>query len=158
MKNLLRAGAVALVMLACESASAQTAGCASYDAAGTCIPGVALFDPRTHVAYKAGDLPVASTANRVVTKTSVAANTSTPVCPAATAPASTEIEVQTGAIGLGLNGQTLTSATYGTTTASPDIVFATAGTIYTMPVAATNAITAYTATAQIVICIQTLRQ
>lgn len=101
--------------------------------------------------------PIAGTANRVVTKTSVAANTSTTVCPTATNPSTTEIQVQTGSIGLGINGQALTSATFGTGTTAPDIVLSSAGAFYTFPVAPTNIVTAY-GSAQIVTCIQTLRQ
>lgn len=100
---------------------------------------------------------VAGTANRVITKTSLAANTSTSVCPTATAPLTTEIQVQTGTVGLGINGQALSSAAYGVATTNPDLVIGAAGTLYVFPVAPTNAVTAYTATAQVVVCIQTLR-
>jgi len=102
--------------------------------------------------------PKAGSADRVITKTSVSATTSTTVCPAATNPVSTEIQVQTGSIGLGLNGQTLSSASYGTATTNPDIFISAGNAVYTPPVAPTNAVTAYTATAQIVVCIPTLRQ
>jgi hypothetical protein len=57
MKNLLRAGAVALgLAFAClldGRAVAQTAACASYDSAGTCVPGAVLWDPIARTPYKA---------------------------------------------------------------------------------------------------------
>lgn len=101
--------------------------------------------------------PYQAAAGRVITKTAVSATTSTTICPAVSNPTAVEIQVQSGGIGLGLQGQALTSATYGTTTADPDIVIGTAGTLYTFPVAPSNLITAYGA-AQIVTCIQTRRQ
>lgn len=104
------------------------------------------------------DSPRAGTANRVVTKTNLTANTSTTVCPTATAPIATEIYFTTAGVGISLAGGTLTQATVGTTASTtPDLAFGTAATLYTLPVAATNAITAYGA-AGIVVCIQTLRQ
>lgn len=102
--------------------------------------------------------PSAGTANRVITKTSVAANTSTTVCPAVTAPVVTEILAVGGGVGIGLNGQTLTQAAIGTAATTPDLPMPAANTLYTMPVASTNALTAYTSTAQIIVCIQTVRQ
>jgi hypothetical protein len=75
----------------------------------------------------------------------------------ATSPISTEIQVGAGGVGLGLNGQALTTATIGTLTTDPDLVVAAAGTLYTLPVAATNAITAFTATPQIIVCIQNVQ-
>lgn len=102
--------------------------------------------------------PIAGTANRVITKTSVSATTSTQICPTASAPVSTEIQTSIGNVGLGLNGQALTSATLGTTTADADIVIPVAFTVYQPPVAPTNAITAYSASAFVAVCIQTIRQ
>lgn len=102
--------------------------------------------------------PMAGTSQRVVTKTNLASNTSTTICPTATVPVSTEIFFTTGGVGISLSGGTLTTATVGTTAGTtPDLSFATANTLYTLPVAATNAITAYGA-AGIVVCIQTVRQ
>ncbi len=104
-------------------------------------------------------VPKAGTADRVVTKTSVSANTSTTICPTATSPVTTEIWVESGSMGISLAGGTLTQATWGTTASTkPDLVLTTAGLLYTLPVAATNAITGYSGTAQGVTCIQTLRQ
>lgn len=103
--------------------------------------------------------PIAGTGNRVITKTSVSATTSTTICPTATAPVVTEIWFQTGSLGISLNGGTLTQATWGATlNTNPDIVINTPGTLYTLPVAPTNIVTAYTGTAQGVTCIQTIRQ
>lgn len=102
--------------------------------------------------------PQAGTANRVLTATSISANTSTTVCPTATNPVTTEIFFTTAAVGIGVNGQSLTSATpTATATNSPDIYIGTANTLYTFPVAPTNIVTAYGA-AGVVRCIQTLRQ
>lgn len=102
--------------------------------------------------------PKAGTADRVVTKTNLTLNTSTTICPTASTPVTTEIYFTTAGVGISLAGGTLTQATVGTTaTTTPDLAFNTAGTLYTMPVAPTNAITAYGA-AGIVVCIQTLRQ
>lgn len=104
------------------------------------------------------DSPRAGTANRVVTKTSLTLNTSTTVCPTATAPISTELFFTTAGVGISLAGGTLTTATIGTTASTtPDLSFATANTLYTLPVAPTNIITAYGA-AGIVVCIQNIRQ
>lgn len=103
-------------------------------------------------------VPQAGTANRTLTATNLALNTNTTICPTATNPVVTEIYFSTSGVGIGLNGQTLTTATPGTsTTASPDLAINVAGTLYTAPVGISNAITAYGA-AGIVRCIQTLRQ
>lgn len=103
--------------------------------------------------------PKAGTSQRVVTKTNLASNTSTTVCPAATNPISTELFFTVAGVGISLAGGTLTTATIGTTASTtPDLSFATASTVpYQLPVPATNAITAYGA-AGIVVCIQNLRQ
>jgi hypothetical protein len=92
---------------------------------------------------------------RLVTKTNLAANTSTNVCPATSA-LRTEIQAQTGSVGLGLRNQTLTSATYGATASDPDLVVGTAGAVYTDGWGLINGVSAYGA-AQIIICIQTIR-
>lgn len=102
--------------------------------------------------------PNAGTGQRVVTKTNLSSNTSTTICPAATAPVSTEIFFSTAGVGISLSGGTLTTATIGTTAnTTPDLSFSVAGDYYVFPVPPTNAITAYGA-AGIVVCIQTLRQ
>jgi len=94
----------------------------------------------------------------VITKTNISANTSTTVCPTATAPVTTEIYFSTAGVGISLTGGTLTQAAVGTTAGTtPDLAFNTAGLLYTLPVPNTNAITAYGA-AGIVVCIQKLRQ
>ena len=104
------------------------------------------------------DSPRAGTADRVVTKTSISADTNTTICPTATNPISTEIFFSTAGVGISLAGGTLTQAALGTTASThPDLVFSTAGTLYTFPVAPTNAITAYGA-AGIIVCIQNVRQ
>jgi len=100
----------------------------------------------------------AGTANRVITKTSVSADTSTQICPTATNPVSTEIQTSIGGVGIGLNGQALTATALGTTTADPDVVIPFAYSIYTLPIASTNAITARATAAFIATCIQTIRQ
>lgn len=100
--------------------------------------------------------PQAGTANRTVTRTNLTANTSTTICPTATNPVSTEMFFTTANVGIGLNGQTLTSAVVASS-GSPDIVIGTAGTLYTAPVGISNVVTAYGA-AGYVVCIQTLRQ
>ncbi len=124
--------------------------------------------------------PIAGTAQRITSKTSLGANagawttvtitaanpsgvttsgTGVPnVCPTATTPVTTEILATSGSVGLGLNGQTLTTATIGTAATTPDMPLASANTYYLLPVAATNAITAYSGTAQIIVCVQTIRQ
>jgi hypothetical protein len=101
--------------------------------------------------------PVAGTAQRVITKTSISASTNTTVCPTATTPVTTELLATSGSVGIGLNGQTLTTATIGTANTTPDMPLAAANTYYLLPVAATNAITAYSGTAQIIVCVQTIR-
>jgi hypothetical protein len=55
MKNLLRAGAVALAFLLCGPvlAASPTASCASYDAVGNCLPGIVLWDPTARAPYAA---------------------------------------------------------------------------------------------------------
>jgi hypothetical protein len=104
------------------------------------------------------DSPRTGTANRVVTKTTLSANTSTSICPASTANVSTEIYFTTAGVGISLSGGTLTTATVGATAGTqPDLAFGTAGTLYTAPVGITNAITAYGA-AGVVVCIQNNRQ
>lgn len=101
--------------------------------------------------------PLAGTAQRVITKTAVGATTSTQVCPAVTNPVSVEVQVSVVG-GLGLQGESLTSATYGTGAGSPDLVIAAAGTVYTFPFPPTNAITFYSGSAGTAICVQTVRQ
>ena len=92
-------------------------------------------------------------AGRVVTKTSVAATTSTVVCPAPTFPLTAQaVQTQSGG-GLGLNGQTLTSATYGVGASAPDVVLV-AGAQNVSLTPPTNATTFYSTTAQVVICVQ----
>ena len=104
------------------------------------------------------DSPRVGTSNMVITKTNISANTSTTVCPTATAPVTTEIYFSTAGVGISLTGGTLTQAAVGTTAGTtPDLAFNTAGLLYTLPVPNTNAITAYGA-AGIVVCIQNLRQ
>lgn len=102
--------------------------------------------------------PVAGTADRVITKTSLTVSTNMTVCPTATVPVTTEILATAGSVGIGLNGQTLTTAIIGTANTTPDMPLASANTYYLLPVAATNAITAYSGTAQIIVCVQTVRQ
>lgn len=103
--------------------------------------------------------PNATTSGRTITKTALAASTNAQVCPAATGLLqSTEVQASAAGVGLGLNGQTLNAASYGTTTGNPDMVIPTAGGLYTPPAPPTNAITAYSANAAVVICIQTARQ
>lgn len=96
--------------------------------------------------------PAVGTANSTGTVTAVAANTSTTVCPATTNPVVYEVQIYgTGGVLLGLDGQALTA----TTPAAGSGAFTylpTQYTQYTGPVARTNAITAYTATAQTVSC------
>lgn len=102
-------------------------------------------------------VPQAAAANRTLTGTNLTLNTNTTICPAATNPVATEIYFTTAGVGVGLNGQTLTTATpSATTTSTPDFV-STAGQYYLAPVGISNAITAYGA-AGVVRCIQTGRQ
>lgn len=132
-------------------ASAQAVVIRGYDGANV---------TRTIRSDAAGVLasPVAGTANRVRTHTSISLNTNTTICPTASAPVTTEIYFSTAGVGIGIDGQTLTgAAATATASNSPDIVIATAGTLYTFPVGPTNAITAYGA-AGVIVCIQTLRQ
>lgn len=104
------------------------------------------------------DSPRVGTSNMVITKTNMSANSSTTICPTATAPVTTEIYFTTAGVGISLSGGTLTQAGVGTTAGTtPDLTFNTAGTLYTLPVPNTNAITAYGA-AGIIVCIQKLRQ
>ena len=92
-------------------------------------------------------------AGRIVTRTTVAATTSTVVCPAPTFPLTAQtIQSQSGG-GIGLSGQTLTSGTYGTTTSSPDQVLLANG-VYTSLTPPTNATTFYSGAAGVVLCVQ----
>lgn len=119
--------------------------------------------------------PNAGAANRQITKCSIAATSATltctinngtavsspaGICPAVTDAVVTELRSSAASIGLGLSGQALITATDGTGAGTPDMVLPAANTLYTMPVSATNAITAYNpgASAAITTCIQTLRQ
>lgn len=131
---------------AAPGSSTQTAGqTAAGNLAPVCVDTVGVLCA-----------PQAST--RTLTATNLTANTDTVVCPTATNPVVTEIFFTTASVGIGVNGQTLTTATPGaTTTNSPDIFIGTANTLYTFPVGPSNAIHAYGA-AGIVRCIQTLRQ
>lgn len=135
----------------CVSQTAVACATGGVDAGGTARP--LLTDGSGVLAA-----PKAGTANRVITNTSVSATTSTQICPTATAPVSTEIQTSVGNVGLGLNGQSLTAATLGTTTADADIVIPVAFTVYQPPVAPTNVITAYSASPFVAVCIQTIRQ
>lgn len=102
-------------------------------------------------------VPQSAAATRTLTGTNLTLNTNTTICPAATNPVATEIYFTTAGVGIGINGQTLTTATPGTTTtSSPDLV-STAGMYYLAPVGVSNAITAY-GPAGVVRCIQTTRQ
>ena len=104
------------------------------------------------------DSPRVGTSNMVITKTNISSNTSTTICPTATAPVTTEIYFSTAGVGISLTGGTLTQAAVGTTAnTTPDLAFNTAGLLYTLPVPNTNAITAYGASG-IIVCIQKLRQ
>lgn len=125
------------------------------------------FDPKLNT-VKIGDAvgntidlgpPYADAAHRVITKTSLAANTNTVICPAVVSPAlptATEIYFTTAGVGIGFNGQTLTTAAPGTATTTPDEAIGTAGTLYTFVIPPTNAVTAYGA-AGVVVCVQHLR-
>ncbi|MBN9318538.1 MAG: hypothetical protein BGN86_14470 [Caulobacterales bacterium 68-7] len=126
--------------------------------------GVTLINPATGLAYAAsGSIPQAAIVNRIITKTNLSANTSTAICPtsASSLPGAgsqivtTELFFTTTGVGVGLQGQTLSSATVGGA-GSADIPITAANTLYTLPVAATNAITAYGA-AGYVTCIQTFQ-
>lgn len=100
----------------------------------------------------------AGVSQRVVTKTNVSANTSTEVCPATPSGKliAQEMFAQASGIGVSFNGATLTTATVGTATTSPDFAFSAANGYYAWIVPPTNAITVYGA-AQIVVCVQSLR-
>lgn len=100
---------------------------------------------------------VAGPSNRVVTKTSLAANTSTVVCPAAIEPIRTEVFFTVSGVGISFNGVTLTAAAVGTAAGTPDFATGAANAYYLFPVTPSNAITAYGA-AGMVVCVQTMRQ
>lgn len=102
---------------------------------------------------------VAGPSNRVITKTSLASNTNTVICPAPTAEVlKTEIFFSVSGVGISFNGGTLNTATVGTTAnTAPDWATAAANAYYLFPIPPANAITAYGA-AGMVVCVQTLRQ
>lgn len=101
---------------------------------------------------------VAGPANRVITKTSLAANTNTVICPAANEAIRTEIFFSVSGVGISFNGGTLTTAAVGTTAnTTPDFATTAANGYYLFPVVPSNAITAYGA-AGMVVCVQTMRQ
>lgn len=101
---------------------------------------------------------VAGPSNRVITKTSLASNTNTTICPAQAEAIRTEIFFTVSGVGISFNGGTLTTATVGATAnTTPDYATAAANTYYMFPVPPSNAITAYGA-AGMVVCVQTLRQ
>ncbi len=101
---------------------------------------------------------VATPSSRVITKTSLASNTNTVICPAASEPIRTEIFLSVSGVGISFNGGTLTTATVGTTANTvPDFATTAANGYYLFPVPPANAITAYGA-AGMVVCVQTLRQ
>lgn len=102
---------------------------------------------------------VAGPSNRVITKTSLASNTNTVICPAPTAEVlKTEIFFAVSGVGISFNGGTLTTAAVGTTSNTvPDWATSAANASYTFPIPPSNAITAYGA-AGMVVCVQTLRQ
>lgn len=107
-----------------------------------------------------GAAAVPETAAPTVTKTALAANTSTAICPTATHPVSTEIYVnaETASIGLGLKGQSLSTDAWGTGSTAADLVLGTVGQVYTAPVAYNSAITARSTAVANLTCVQTLRQ
>lgn len=107
----------------------------------------------------AAQAQVAGPSNRVITKTSLAANTSTPICPVPTVePIKTEIFFTVSGVGISFNGGTLTTATVGATAnTTPDWATTAAGAYYLFPIVPANAITAYGA-AGMIVCVQTLRQ
>lgn len=96
--------------------------------------------------------------NRVITKTAVAAYTSTVVCPANANVTQTELQVSGAGVGLGMNGQTLTGAALGVGGGDADIVLTTVNQRHTFATPPTNAVTAYSPTAFIASCIQTLKR
>lgn len=101
---------------------------------------------------------VAAPANRVITKTNLASNTNTVICPANAEALRQEIFFTVSGVGVSFNGGTLTTATVGTTAnTTPDWATAAANAYYLFPVPASNAITAYGA-AGMITCVQTLRQ
>lgn len=101
---------------------------------------------------------VAAPANRVITKTSLASNTNTVVCPANAEAIKTEIFFAASGVGVGFNGGTLTTAVVGTTAnTAPDFATTAANSYYAFPIPPLNAITAYGA-AGMIVCVQTLRQ
>lgn len=102
--------------------------------------------------------PVAGTANSTGTVTSLAASTSTTICPATTNPVVYEVQIYgTGGVLLGLDGQTLT-ATTPVAGSGAYMYLPTQYTLYVGPVARTNIVTAYTGTAQVVVCNIVTRQ
>lgn len=101
---------------------------------------------------------VAGPSNRVITKTNLALNTSTVICPAAVEPIKTEVFFTVSGVGISFNGGTLTTAAVGTAAGTaPDFATAAANVYYLFPISPSNAITAYGA-AGMVVCVQTLRQ
>ncbi len=100
---------------------------------------------------------VAGPSNRVITKTNLAANVSTVVCPAGVEPIRTEVFFTVSGVGISFNGATLTSAAVGTAAGTPDFAPGAANAYYLFPVTPSNAITAYGA-AGMIVCVQTLRQ
>lgn len=117
------------------------------------VAGVAAFSCQPASAQVAGP------GNRVITKTSLAANTNTVVCPAPSAEVlKTELFFSVSGVGISFNGGTLTTATVGATAnTTPDFAAAVANVYYLFPVTPANAITAYGA-AGMIVCVQTLRQ
>lgn len=101
---------------------------------------------------------VAGPSNRVITKTSLAANTNAVICPAATEPIKTEIFFTVSGVGVSFNGGTLTTAIVGTAAnTTPDWATTAAGAYYLFPIPPANAVTAYGA-AGMIVCVQTMRQ
>lgn len=101
---------------------------------------------------------IAGPSNRVITKTNLAANTSTVICPAAIEALKTEIFFTVSGVGISFNGGALTTAAVGTAAnTTPDWATTAAGAYYLFPVSPANAITAYGA-AGMVVCVQTMRQ
>ena len=137
-------------------AALSTAATAQAQSLGTvpCVQGYCPVQPTSSMA----GFPVA-VAQRVITKTQVAANTSTTVCPAPAVINGTpklihqELQAQTGG-GIGLQGQALTSATFGTGAGTPDIVLTAAASEYSWPDPPANASTFYGGVTQFVTCIQ----
>jgi hypothetical protein len=96
--------------------------------------------------------PAVGVAQSNGTVTALAATTSTIICPATTTPVVYEVQIYgSSPVLLGLEGQTLTAVTP-VTGAGSYMLLPTQYTLYTGPVARTNAITAYTAVAQTVTC------